>query len=38
VRAVAVATGLIGEAELARHAPDLLVPDMRALTLEMLLS
>jgi phosphoglycolate phosphatase len=37
VRSIAVATGLVGEAELARHAPDLLVPDMRALTLEMLL-
>ena len=37
VRAIAVATGLVGAAELARHAPDLLVPDMRALTLERLL-
>jgi phosphoglycolate phosphatase len=36
VRSVAVATGLIGQAELARHAPDILVPDMRALTIEML--
>jgi phosphoglycolate phosphatase len=36
VRSVAVATGLIGEAELARHAPDILVPDMRSLSVEML--
>jgi phosphoglycolate phosphatase len=37
VRAVAVATGLVGEEELARHSPDLLVPDMRDLSLEALL-
>ena len=37
VRAIAVATGLLGEAELARSAPDLLVPDMRKLTIELLL-
>ena len=37
VRSVAVGTGLIGTAELALHAPDVLVPDMRALSLEMLL-
>jgi phosphoglycolate phosphatase-like HAD superfamily hydrolase len=37
VRSVAVATGLMSEAELARSQPDLLVPDMRALTIEMLL-
>lgn len=37
VRAVAVATGLVGEEELARHSPDLLVPDMRALSIETLL-
>ena len=37
VRAVAVGTGLIGEEELARHQPDILVPDMRALSLEVLL-
>jgi len=37
VRSVAVATGLIGEAELARCAPDLLIPDMRALTINLLL-
>jgi len=38
VRSVAVATGLIDEAELARHAPDILVPDMRALSLDLLFS
>lgn len=38
VRAVAVGTGIIGEEELARHAPDILVPDMRALSLEALLA
>jgi phosphoglycolate phosphatase len=37
VRSVAVATGLIGEAELALCAPDVLVPDMRALTIDVLL-
>jgi len=37
VRSVAVATGLIGRDELARHSPDLLVPDMRELTIETLL-
>jgi phosphoglycolate phosphatase-like HAD superfamily hydrolase len=37
IRAVAVATGLAGVAELAAHSPDVLVPDLRALTLEMLL-
>ena len=37
VRSVAVATGLVGAEELARHRPDVLVPDMRVLTLEMLL-
>ncbi len=37
VRSIAVATGLIGEAELARHSPDVLVPDMRALSLDVLL-
>lgn len=37
IRAVAVGTGLIGEAELAKHAPDLLVPDMRALSVNALL-
>ena len=38
VRSVAVATGLVGADELARHAPDVLVPDMRALSLEMLIA
>lgn len=37
VRAVAVATGLVSADDLARHSPDLLVPDMRALSIEMLL-
>ena len=36
VRSVAVATGLIGEAELARHSPDILVRDLRALSLDVL--
>ena len=33
IRAIAVATGVIDENELARHSPDVLVPDMRALNL-----
>ena len=37
VRAVAVATGLVSAEELAAHSPDILVPDMRALSVEMLL-
>jgi phosphoglycolate phosphatase len=37
VRAIAVATGLVGAEELAAHSPDVLVPDMRALSVEMLL-
>jgi phosphoglycolate phosphatase len=37
VRAIAVATGLAGAEELAAHSPDVLVPDMRALSVEMLL-
>jgi hypothetical protein len=36
-RAIAVATGLAGAEELAAHSPDVLVPDMRALSVEMLL-
>src|SRR5690349_3119515 len=36
VRAISVATGVIGADELARHRPDVLVQDMRSLTLEML--
>jgi phosphoglycolate phosphatase-like HAD superfamily hydrolase len=38
VRSVAVATGVIGAEELARHSPYLLVEDMRSLTIEMLVS
>ncbi len=37
VRAVAVATGLASAEDLAAHSPDILVPDMRALSVEMLL-
>ena len=37
VRSIAVATGLAGAGELAGHRPDVLVPDLRALTMEMLL-
>jgi phosphoglycolate phosphatase len=37
VRSIAVCTGLIGAEELARHNPDVLVPDMRALSVEMLI-
>jgi phosphoglycolate phosphatase-like HAD superfamily hydrolase len=37
IRAVAVGTGLVSTDDLARHAPDLLVADMRALSIEMLL-
>jgi phosphoglycolate phosphatase len=37
VRSIAVATGLVGVEELATHSPDVLVPDMRALSMEMLL-
>jgi phosphoglycolate phosphatase-like HAD superfamily hydrolase len=36
VRSIAVATGLVGAEELAKHHPDVLVPDMRSLSLEML--
>jgi phosphoglycolate phosphatase-like HAD superfamily hydrolase len=36
IRAIAVATGLAGAEELAAHSPDVLVPDMRALSIEML--
>jgi len=35
IRSVAVATGVIGADELATYRPDLLVPDMRSLKLEM---
>ena len=37
VRSIAVATGLSPAAELAEYAPDVLVPDLRALSLETLL-
>jgi phosphoglycolate phosphatase-like HAD superfamily hydrolase len=37
IRAVAVGTGVVGAEELVHHSPDILVPDMRALTLEALL-
>jgi len=36
IRSIAVATGVVDAAELATHQPDILVPDMRGLTLEML--
>ncbi len=36
VRSIAVATGVVDAEELARHSPDVLVPDLRALTMEML--
>jgi phosphoglycolate phosphatase len=34
VRSIAVATGLVGAAELAEHHPDVLVPDLRSLSME----
>ncbi|MEO8099099.1 MAG: HAD family hydrolase [Acidobacteriota bacterium] len=37
IRSIAVATGVIGAAELATHHPDILIPDLRALSLESLL-
>jgi phosphoglycolate phosphatase-like HAD superfamily hydrolase len=37
VRAIAVATGLASAEELAAHSPDILVPDLRALSMEMLI-
>jgi phosphoglycolate phosphatase-like HAD superfamily hydrolase len=37
VRAIAVATGLVGAEELAAHSPDVLVQDMRALSIDMML-
>jgi len=36
VRSIAVATGVVGADELAKHNPDLLVADMRVLSMEML--
>ncbi len=38
VRSIAVATGMIGAGELAKHSPDVLVEDLRALKMEMLFS
>ena len=37
VRSIAVATGLAPVDELAAHSPDVLVPDMRALSIESLI-
>jgi phosphoglycolate phosphatase-like HAD superfamily hydrolase len=37
IRSIAVATGVVGAEELARHAPDILVPDLRSLSMEMLI-
>jgi phosphoglycolate phosphatase-like HAD superfamily hydrolase len=37
VRSIAVATGLVPADELATHSPDVVVPDMRALSMEMLI-
>lgn len=37
VRAIAVATGVVGAEELAAHSPDVLVPDLRSLSIETLL-
>ncbi len=34
IRSIAVATGLVGVDELAKHSPDILVPDLRALSME----
>jgi phosphoglycolate phosphatase len=34
VRSIAVATGLVGADELAGHSPDVLVPDLRSLSME----
>jgi len=37
VRSIAVATGVVGAEELAKHSPDVLVPDLRALSVETLI-
>ena len=37
IRSVAVATGMVPRASLVRHSPDVLLPDLRCLNLEMLL-
>lgn len=34
IRSIAVATGVVGAGELAEHSPDVLVPDLRALSME----
>ena len=34
VRSIAVATGVVGAEELAEHSPDVLVPDLRSLSME----
>ena len=36
-KSIAVATGVVSADELATHSPDILVPDLRGLSLEMLL-
>jgi phosphoglycolate phosphatase-like HAD superfamily hydrolase len=37
VRSIAVGTGVVGVEELVKHQPDVLVPDMRSLSMEMLI-
>ena len=37
VRSIAVATGVVGSEELEAHSPDVLVPDLRSLSMEMLI-
>jgi phosphoglycolate phosphatase len=37
IRSVAVATGVVGAEELNTHSPDVLVPDLRALSMEVLI-
>jgi len=37
VRSIAVATGMVAAHELAAHSPDVLVPDLRSLSMEMLI-
>jgi phosphoglycolate phosphatase-like HAD superfamily hydrolase len=37
IRSVAVATGVVSAEELTTHSPDVLVPDLRALSMEMLI-
>jgi phosphoglycolate phosphatase-like HAD superfamily hydrolase len=38
VRSIAVCTGVVDAAELSGHAPDMLLPDLRNLSLEKLLN